>query len=136
MFSSTCITLLARMVDHSRLVHLNFRRCSTIRLVANIATRSIHGAACHGVDGVVVQGEIIFTSIECSPGSWEDVVLMSVVGSEGRESLVPVDWRTGRLSLLSVHSSMIRLFLRFGDNLLCNLDPPAKQIGHQLGYKL
>lgn len=87
-------TILTRMVDHPRLVHLNFRRCPSVWLIANVG--AVHASSAHGV---VVQGEIIFASIECSC-HWEDVLsvvldecrMISVVG-------VSVHWRTRGLSL-------------------------------------
>lgn len=57
-------TVLPGMVDHPRLVHLNFRGTSALGRIPNSAglgrIRTITG------DGVVVQREIVFASIECS----------------------------------------------------------------------
>ena len=105
-------TILSGMVDHSRLVHLNFRRCSSVWLITNVGTHSVHAASAHRV---VVQGEIIFASIECSCHG-EDV--LSVVLDECWMITIggSINWRTRGLSLTLdigslVLASLVRGFL-------------------------
>ena len=63
-------TVLPGMVDHPRLVHLNFRGTSALGRIPNSAGLGRIRSITRPVDGVVVQREIVFASIECSR-CWE-----------------------------------------------------------------
>ena len=123
-------TVLPAMVDHPGLVHMNFRGTSALRRIPNSASLGwIRSITCPA-DGVVVQREIVFASIECSRCREYGVFALvchkhSVMGQHIRGGCEPGG--TGWLPWLVSALGLVTFPLWLGDNLLCNLDPAERK---------
>jgi hypothetical protein len=128
-------TILPGMVDYSGLVHMNFRGTSPLRRIPNSASLRWVGSILSPVDRVVVQREIIFTSIECS-WCWEHGMFTLVCHKHSVMSQnIGRCWEPGGaggvgkrwLPWLWSAFWLVTFPLWLGDNLFCNLNPPERK---------
>lgn len=131
-------TILPGMVDYSGLVHMNFRGTSPLRRIPNSASLRWVGSVLSPVDRVVVQREIIFTSIECS-WCWEHGMFTLVCHKHSVMSQnIGRCWEpsgaggVGKRWLPWLWSAfwLVTFPLWLGDNLFCNLNPPLRRHQH------
>ena len=99
-------TILSGVVDHSCLVHLDFRGRPAVRRISHSPTY-----------GVVVQTEVVLTAVEC-PSSHPTQVVPGP-GVEAGVQLGPLDLSSVRSQCLGVLTTWISL--RLGDDPLGDL---------------